>query len=168
MCVPGGGACCACGSVKIGRQLGVEAVLVQARDLRGEDSPGGELGERLHGEELYGVGLAAHRGLPAQPLAEEEELVDVVDAGRVWMAALVEQGGELHGPGPVAGLLEDLAGDRAGGGVVDVGPAAGKGPSAVGALSDEQDWLALEDPAAHVHFGGCVAFIAFPEAFCLG
>src|SRR5487761_840457 len=96
-------------SVKVGRQLRVQMMVIQPLDLRGEDPPGGELGERLHREELHGVGLAAHRGLAAGPLAEEEELVDVVDAGRMRMAALVDERGQLQRPRAVAGLLEDLA-----------------------------------------------------------
>src|SRR6185437_10325059 len=106
---PKGGACCASGSVKIGWQLRVKAVLVEALDLRGEDPSGGELRERPHGEELHRVGLAAHGGRTAGALAQEEELVDVVNAGWMRMAELVDQGGELHGSGAVAGFLEDLA-----------------------------------------------------------
>src|SRR6185437_575372 len=118
-CVPKGGAGCACGSVKIGRQLRVKPVLIETLDLRSQDPSGGELGERVHGEELHGVGLAAHGRGAAGELAEEEELVNVVEAGGVWMAELVDQSGELHGPGAVPGFLEDLARHGAGGGVVD-------------------------------------------------
>src|SRR6185437_14663406 len=145
-------------------------MLVQPLDLGGEDAAGGELGEFSHGEELHGVGLAAHGGLAAGSLAEEEELVDVVDAGGVGVAQLVDECGELQCFGAVAGFLEDLADDGAGGGVVDVDPAAGEGPLAVGALAYQQDAVVLENAAAHVYLGGGVAFLARPETLgsCYG
>src|SRR5215469_7256839 len=154
-------------SVKVCRQLRVQLMLVQPLDLRREDSSGGELREPLHGKELHGVGLAAHGRGPADALAEEEQLVDVVNAGRMRVTALVDQRGELHRPGVVTRFLEDLAHHGAGGRVVDVDPAAGEGPLAVGALAHEQHAIALENSATDVDLRGGVAFLALPESFRL-
>src|SRR6185437_4063560 len=109
-------------SVKVCRQLRVQLMLVQALDLRGQHTSSGELRQRVHREELHAVGLAAQRGAAAGALAEKEQLVDVVDAGRMRLAALVDKGRQLHCPGLVTRFLEDLARYGAGGGVVDVDP----------------------------------------------
>src|SRR5690242_4024676 len=92
-------------SIKVCRQLRVQLMLVQPLDLRGENAAGGELGERLHRKELHAVGLAAHRGGAAGALAEEEELVNVMQAGRMRVPELVHQGRQLHGPRLVARLF---------------------------------------------------------------
>src|SRR6185312_3887658 len=142
-------------------------MLMEPLDLRGEDAPGGKLRERRDREELHGVRLAAHRGRTAGPLAEEEQLEDVVQSGRMRMAALVEERGQLHRPGVVARLFEDLPHDRLRGRVVDVDPAARQRPLAVGALSDEEHPIRFEDSAAHIHLRCHVPFIAAPESLRL-
>src|SRR6185437_15264155 len=154
-------------SVKVCRQLRMQLMLVQPLDLRGENPAGGELRERLHGKELYAVGLAAQRGGTAGALAEEEQLVDVMQAGRMRMAELVHQGRELHGPGLVSRLLEDLARHGPGGRVVDVDPAAGQSPPAVRALPDEQHAPVFENAAPDIDLRRHVAFVTFPESLRL-
>src|SRR6185312_3161410 len=96
-------------SVKVCRQLRMQLMLIQALDLRGQHSSSGELRKLVHRKELHAVGFGAHRRGAAGALAEKEQLVDVVDAGRMRMAALVHERRQLHGPGFVARLLEDLA-----------------------------------------------------------
>src|SRR6185312_6013814 len=150
-------------SVKIGRQLRMEVMLVEPLDLRGESSARGKLRQSRDGEELNGISLAAHRGRAAGTLAEEEQLEDVVKPGRMRMKALVEERRELHRPRAVARFFEDLPHDGLRGRVVDVDPAARQCPFAIGALSDEEDSIPLEDPAAHIHLRRHVPFIAAPE-----
>src|SRR5215469_16573076 len=81
-------------SVKVGWQLRVQLVLVEPLDLRGEDASGGQLRQCVHRKELHGVGLAAHGRRPADTLAEEEQLVDVMNAGWMRVPELVDQCGE--------------------------------------------------------------------------
>src|SRR5579863_9048605 len=89
-------------SVKVCRQLRMQLMLVEPLDLRSEDPSGGELRQRLHRKELHGVGLAADGGRPADTLTQEEQLVDMMDAGRVRVTELVDQCRELQRPGLIA------------------------------------------------------------------
>src|SRR6185437_10540586 len=154
-------------SVKVCRQLRVQLMLIQALDLRGQHASSGELRERAHRKELHAIGLGAHRGGATGALAEEEELVDVVDAGRMRMATLVHERRQLHRPGLVTRLLADLARHGSRGGVVDVDPASGKRPPAILALPDEKHAAFLEYAAPHVDLWCRVAFLALPESLRL-
>src|SRR5262249_29593438 len=81
-------------SVEVRRQRALELVAVEPLDLRGEDASGGERRQRAHGEEVDRVGLGAGEWRAAGELAQEQELVDVVDAGWVRVTVLVDERGE--------------------------------------------------------------------------
>src|SRR6185437_15857483 len=89
------------------------------------------------------------------------------DAGRMRVAALVDEGRQLHCPGLVTRFLEDLARYGAGGGVVDVDPAARQRPSAVGAFPDQEHAAVLEYAATHIDLRSRVAFLSLPESLGL-
>src|SRR6185312_1571526 len=154
-------------SVKVCRQLRVQLMLIQALDLRGQYASSGELGERVQRKELHAVGLAAERGGASGALAEKEQLVDMVDAGRMRVAALVDERRQLHRPRFVTRLLADLACHGPRGGVVDIDPASGQGPLAIGAFPDEEHAAFLEYAAAYVDLRCRVAFLTLPESLGL-
>ena len=85
------------------------------------------------------------RASPPSELAQKQQLVDVVHAGRVRVAVLVDERGELHRARAVAGFLEDLARHRLRGRIVHIHPAARQRPAAVAALAHQQHPLAVED-----------------------
>src|SRR5579862_575620 len=138
-------------------------MLVEPLDLRSEHSPRGQLRQRVHGKELDRIGFVTARRTATGQLAQEEKLVDVMNSRWMWMTVLVDQCCQLYGMRPVARLLENLALDCLGGGIVHIHPTARQRPAAVGALAHQQHTIVPEHAAAHVDLRGHVAAFAREE-----
>src|SRR5271157_800504 len=97
---------------------------------------------------------------PADYLAPDEDLVDVVHVGRVVVVVAVEESEQLGGTGLVARFLPDLPDDRTGWGIAYISPAPWQGPHAIGSLLDQEDLPILEHDATHVYLRRGVPGIA--------
>jgi hypothetical protein len=74
--------------------------------------------------------------------------------GGVALPIAVVGGDQAHRLHPVAGFFADLADDRFGGALADVGPPARQRPAAVIGLFDEQYLAVVEHRRPYVYFGG--------------
>ena len=87
----------------------------------------------------------------------KEDLVDMEDVGGVPLTVAVVKGEHLICFDFEAGFFPDFAFDRFAGRVIDISPAAGQGPAAVGQLLDQEDLVLAKDNAAYIDLGGGVA-----------
>ena len=105
------------------------------------------------------AGLQTGRGRAAFQRANEEQAGHGIGRGWMALAGAIPNGGQLHRPDAVAGLLEHLAHHRFGGGLIDLGPAAREGPTVVidGFANHEDAAFRVEHCASDADFRGGVA-----------
>src|SRR5215470_20095498 len=75
--------------VEISGQASVQVMLVEPLDLGLRRAPDGQRRQRVEREEIHAVGLVADGGRTTGQLAQEEQLVDVQDAGWVAVGGVV-------------------------------------------------------------------------------
>ncbi len=142
-------------------------MLIQPRNLGLRRASCGQRRQRVDGKELDPVGLVAQRRRAPRELTHEKQLVDVKDARRmaVRRVVLVKQGGQLHRFRQVTGLLADLPLHCKGGRIAYIDPAARQRPFAIGALSDQQDFVLIEHCPADIQFRCRIAVVPDPQPF---
>lgn len=143
-------------------------VLEKVFDLGRGDAGEGQRWDGVRLEEADGIGLGGHRRVVVQDLAQEEELVDVVEAWRMPVPVAVVSREEPGHTYPVTRLLVDLACRRLGRGFTDVCPPSRQRPAAIVWLFDQKDAaVAVEDGGPYVDLRGCWPHLEVEKPLCL-
>src|SRR4051794_1481076 len=108
-------------------------MLIEPLNLRLSRASCRQRRQSVHGEEFHGIRLVAERCRAPRELTQKKQLVDVQEGG--WMAvfriAPVEQRGQLHRLGQVAGFFANFSLHGEGRSIPYIYPAAGERPFAI-------------------------------------
>ena len=125
-------------------------------DLAHCNSRGGEPWDLLPTIERHFAGFQAWGGASSDEVTQEEGLVDMEQHRGMRMLVAIVQRNKLTDLRLKARLLPYFPYYRLRRGLPNLGPPAWERPQAIGALTDEQHAVRLEDRATDVHLGGRV------------
>ena len=134
-------------------------------DLDRSDTDERERGKICFGKEGGVSSFVAVLRAATGDFGEEEKFVGVEGEWRMAVEVAVVDGGEFGDADVVAGFFANFAGGGDGRRLTDIGPTAGKSPTAILKFTHEKDFVVLESGGTDIDFGSGVTGLLGEKIF---